>query len=109
MLNTAIAISIAIGLFATVLHYAPFPVSALAIACVPLLELAILLKKTPKPYHERDEVPIFKPLPINRGKFVMRFGAPVLVLGIALGHAALELAAEPCDEDQRWCAAHAPG
>ena len=85
VLNTAIAISIAIGLFATVLHYAPFPVSAIAIACVPLLELAILLKKTPKPYHERDEVPIFKPLPINRGKFVMRFGAPVLVLGIALG------------------------
>ena len=85
VLNTAIAISIAIGLFATVLHYAPFPVSALAIACVPLLELAILLKKTPKPYYERDEVPIFKPLPINRGKFVMRFGAPVLVLGIALG------------------------
>lgn len=85
VLNTAIAISIAIGLFATVLHYAPFPVSALAIACVPLLELAILLKKTPKPYHERDEVPIFKPLPINRGKFVMRFGAPVLVFGIALG------------------------
>lgn len=85
VLNTAIAISIAIGLFATVLHYAPVPVSAIAIACVPLLELAILLKKTPKPFHERDEVPIFKPLPINRGRFVARFGAPVLVLGIALG------------------------
>ena len=85
VLNTAIAISIAIGLFATVLHYAPFPVSAIAIACVPLLELAILLKKTPQPFHERNEVPIFKPLPINRGRFVMRFGAPVLALGIALG------------------------
>lgn len=85
VLNTAIAISIAIGLFATALHYAPFPVSALAIACVPLLELVILLKKTPRPFHERDEAPIFKPLPINRGKFVVRFGAPVLVLGIALG------------------------
>lgn len=85
VLNTAIAISIAIGLFATVLHYAPFPVSAIAIACVPLLELAILLKKTPQPFHERNEVPIFKPLPINRGRFVMRFGAPVLVFGIALG------------------------
>lgn len=85
VLNTAIAISIAIGLFATMLHYAPFPVSAIAIACVPLLELAILLKKTPQPFHERNEVPIFKPLPINRGRFVMRFGAPVLVLGIALG------------------------
>lgn len=85
VLNTAIAISIAIGLFATVLHYAPFPVSAIAIACVPLFELAILLKKTPQPFHERNEVPIFKPLPINRGRFVMRFGAPVLMLGIALG------------------------
>lgn len=85
VLNTAIAISIAIGLFATVLHYAPFPVSAIAIACVPLLELAILLKKTPQPFHERNEVPVFKPLPINRGRFVVRFGAPVLVLGIALG------------------------
>lgn len=85
VLNTAIAISIAIGLFSTVLHYAPFPVSAIAIACVPLLELAILLKKTPQPFHERNEVPIFKPLPINRGRFVVRFGAPVLVLGIALG------------------------
>lgn len=85
VLNTAIAISIAIGLFATVLHYAPFPVSAIAIACVPLLELAILLKKTPQPFHERNEAPVFKPLPINRGRFVMRFGAPVLMLGIALG------------------------
>lgn len=85
VLNTAIATSIAIGLFATVLHYAPFPVSAIAIACVPLLELAILLKKTPQPFHERDEVPIFKPLPINHGRFVVLFGAPVLVLGIALG------------------------
>lgn len=85
VLNTAIATSIAIGLFATVLHYAPFPVSAIAIACVPLLELAILLKKTPQPFHERNEVPVFKPLPINRGRFVVRFGAPVLVLGIALG------------------------
>lgn len=80
VLNTAIAISTAIGLFATVLHYAPFPVSAIAIACVPLLELAILLKKTPKPFHERNEVPVFKPLPINRGRFVVRFGATVLVL-----------------------------
>lgn len=84
VLNTAIAISIAIGLFATVLHYAPFPVSAIAIACVPLLELAILLKKTPKPFHERDEVPSSNRC-INRGRFVARFGAPVLVLGIALG------------------------
>ena len=57
VLNTAIAISIAIGLFATVLHYAPFPVSAIAVACVPLLELAILLKKTPQPFTSATRFP----------------------------------------------------
>ena len=34
---------------------------------------------------KRNDVPIFKPLPINRGKFIVRFGMPVLALGIALG------------------------
>lgn len=85
VLNTAVAITISIGLFATVLHYAPFPVSAIATAIVPLLELAILWKKTPEAFYKRNQVPIFKPLPINQGKFLVRFGAPVLVLGLALG------------------------
>lgn len=85
VLNTAVAITISIVLFASVLHYAPFPISGTATALVPLLELAILWKKTPDAYFKRNDVPIFKPLPINRGKFIVRFGMPVLVLGIALG------------------------
>ncbi|RXZ55091.1 LuxR family transcriptional regulator [Senegalimassilia faecalis] len=85
VLNTAVAITISIVLFASVLHYAPFPISGTATALVPLLELAILWKKTPDAYFKRNDVPIFKPLPINRGKFIVRFGMPVLALGIALG------------------------
>lgn len=85
VLNTAVAIAISIVLFASVLHYAPFPISGTATALVPLLELAILWKKTPDAYFKRNDVPIFKPLPINRGKFIVRFGMPVLALGIALG------------------------
>lgn len=85
VLNTAVAIAISIVLFASVLHYAPFPISGTATALVPLLELAILRKKTPDAYFKRNDVPIFKPLPINRGKFIVRFGMPVLALGIALG------------------------
>lgn len=62
VLNTAVAITISIVLFASVLHYAPFPISGTATALVPLLELAILWKKTPDAYFKRNDVPIFKPL-----------------------------------------------
>lgn len=85
VLNTAVACAISLGLFATVLHYAPFPISAIATAAVPLFELAILWKKTPLAFHKRNEIPLFKPLPINKGHFAMRFCAPTLALGIALG------------------------
>ena len=85
VLNTAIAILVSIALFATVLHYAPWPVSGIATAIVPLLEVAILWNKTPTSFYHRNEVPIFKPLPINRGKFLLRFAVPVFVLGVPLG------------------------
>ena len=85
VLNTAIAILASIALFATVLHYAPWPVSGIATAAVPLLEVAILWNKTPTSFYHRNEVPIFKPLPINRGKFLLRFAVPVFVLGVPLG------------------------
>ncbi len=83
--NTAIAVFVSFGLFATVLHYAPQPIAAGATAIIPLLELAILWKKTPESFYKRDDVPLFKPLPINQGKFLLRFATPVFVLGIALG------------------------
>ena len=43
------------------------------------------LNKTPAPYSGANEVPIFKPLPVNHAKFFLRFGIPVFVFGVALG------------------------
>ena len=83
VLNSSIAISIAIGVYAIGLHYGPF--AGILAGIVPLLELAILWNKTPAPYSERNEVPIFKPLPVNHAKFFLRFGIPVFVFGVALG------------------------
>ena len=83
--NTAVAVFVSFGLFAITLHYAPQPASSVIIAAIPLLELAILLKKTPESFYKRDDVPLFKPLPINKGKFLLRFAVPVFVLGIPLG------------------------
>ncbi len=73
------------GLFAITLHWAPQSVSSVIIAAIPLLELAILLRKTPTSFYKRNDVPLFKPLPINKGKFLLRFAVPVFVLGIPLG------------------------
>ena len=85
VLNSSIAISIAIGVYAIGLHYGPFPIAGILTAIIPLLELAILWNKTPQPYSERNEVPIFKPLPVNHTKFFLRFALPVFVFGVALG------------------------
>lgn len=85
VLNSSIAISIAIEVYAIGLHYGPFPIAGILAGIIPLLELAILWNKTPAPYSERNEVPIFKPLPVNHAKFFLRFGIPVFVFGVALG------------------------
>ncbi|MBC5584641.1 helix-turn-helix transcriptional regulator [Eggerthella sp. NSJ-70] len=85
VLNSSIAISIGIGVYAIGLHYGPFPIAGILTGIIPLLELAILWNKTPAPYSERNEVPIFKPLPVNHAKFFLRFGIPVFVFGVALG------------------------
>ena len=85
VLNSSIAISIGIGVYAVGLHYGPFPIAGVLTAIIPLLELAILWKKTPAPYSDRNEIPIFKPLPVNHTKFFLRFGVPVFVFGLALG------------------------
>ncbi|RDB67885.1 LuxR family transcriptional regulator [Eggerthella sinensis] len=85
VLNSSIAISIGIGVYAVALHYGPFPIAGILTAIIPLLELAILWNKTPQPYSERNEVPIFKPLPVNHTKFFLRFALPVFVFGVALG------------------------
>ncbi len=85
VLNTAVAIVVGFGLYAFVLRELPFPVAGVLTSIIPLGELYILRKKTPQPYFERGEVPLFKPLPVRKSGFVARFGIPVFVFGLALG------------------------
>ena len=85
VINTAVAIAIGVAVYAIVLHHLPFPVCGVLAGLLPVLELPFLLKETPRPFTERDDRPIFQPLPINRGKFLAKFGIPVAVFGIALG------------------------
>ena len=85
VLNTAVGTFISIAVFSLILCFSPYPVGAILTALIPLVEVAILWNKTPIPYSKRSGVPIFKPLPINQGKFFIRFGVPVLIMGVALG------------------------
>ncbi len=85
VINTAVAIAIAVVVYAVVLHLVPRPASGVIAAALPLLEMALLLQETPRPFTEREERPIFQPLPVNRGKFFAKLGLPIAVLGIALG------------------------
>ena len=85
VINTAVAIAAGVVVYAVVLHLVPRPASGVIAALLPLLEMALLLQETPQPFTEREERPIFQPLPVNRGKFFMKLGLPIAVLGIALG------------------------
>lgn len=83
--NTALAMPIAMGVYAAALHCMTMPFSGLTMAAIPLCELSILLGKAPAPYYERGELPQFNPLPVKRAAFLVAFCAPVALLGLALG------------------------
>lgn len=85
VLNSAIAIAIGVFIYAIVLHHIPAPIGGAVAALLPIAELPFLLAKTPKPYTERDELPVFNPLPVKRGRFILRFGIPTAIFGVALG------------------------
>lgn len=85
VINTAVAIAVAVAIYALVLHLAPIPLSGVIAAALPLLEMFFLLKETPRSYLEREDQPIFQPLPINRGMFFLKFGLPIALFGIAIG------------------------
>ncbi len=104
VLNTAVAVSVAIFIYTIVLHCVPTPASGVLAACMPALELPILLKKTPEAFlldgGARDggaggqgdqdarnggNAEFMRPAASACARFIARFSAPVLVFGIALG------------------------
>lgn len=85
VINTALAIIIAVTIYTIILHWLPYPVSGIATSLLPFIELIFLWRLTPLPYSKRHEVPIFNPLPIRRTPFIFRFGLPILIFGYSLG------------------------
>ena len=85
IINTAVAVTISVTIYAFGLTWLPQPFGGIVAAALPLAELAILWVKTPLPFTRRSEIPIFEPLPLNRGKFALRLGLPVFAFGLALG------------------------
>lgn len=94
ILNTSIAVVVAVGIYAMIIQHLPFPFAGILTALLPLGELIILQMKTPATFLERNERPIFNPLPIRHGRFIGKFGLPVFIFGIALGalrHTSIQL------------------
>lgn len=85
VMNTAVAIVIAIALYSFVLHIIPAPLSGILTCCLPLLELPLLWHLTPVSYAVRHAVPIFNPLPVRKLPFSIRLAIPTLLFGFALG------------------------
>ncbi len=91
VLNTAVAVSVAIFIYTIVLHCVPTPASGVLAACMPALELPILLKKTPEAFlldggaRDGGACEFMRPAASACARFIARFSAPVLVFGIALG------------------------
>lgn len=85
LLNTAVAMVVAMVGYAFVLHHVPVVLAGIIVCALPLVEAAILARKTPEPYYERGTAPEFMPIPAKRGKFLAVFGFPVVLLAFSLG------------------------
>ncbi len=84
ILNSALAIAIAFLLYTVIFCNLPFPVGGIVAACLPLLEMLVLIRLRNHSARQQS-VPRFRHLPLNRGRFALRFITPVLVFGLALG------------------------
>ncbi len=85
ILNAIIAIVIGIAIYVLLVHWIPTPFSGLIIGLFPIIGAILLWRLTPTPYYNRQEIPIFHPLPVNRTAFVLRIGVPTLIFGFILG------------------------
>lgn len=88
VLNTAISYVVGIGISVICANWVPSPISGLVTVLLPLASMPILLRLIPRPYYQRHEEPIFQPLAadsVNESSFLIRFGFPVIIVGITLG------------------------
>ena len=84
IMNTILAFVVAVFVYVG-LTLLPVPVGGVVIITLPLFEAVLVWQHAAKPYHTRRKLPFFNPLPVNRGRFYLAFGLPMLFFGVALG------------------------
>ena len=85
VLNTAVAVTMAIILNALIIHVAPNPLAGLIIAALPLIEAPFLWALTPPSFIERHEEPIFEKPRLRRGAFCAHTIPSLLLFGFGIG------------------------
>ncbi len=85
IINTAIAMVIALAIFSLILHVFPYPASCIIAALLPLCELPFLWNLTPVSYAVRHAIPIFTPLPVRKLPFSLRIVLPTFSFGLVIG------------------------
>ncbi len=85
MLNTSVALVIAMLIYAFIPHHASSLMASVMVVAIPLCEMALLLLiRHPSPAEERRN-PVFSPLPLRKGSFFTAFCIPVVLFGFGLG------------------------
>ncbi len=85
IMNSIVAIMIALLVYSFVLHVVSWPYSGIFAALLPLFELPFLWQSTPVSYAVRHAVPIFDPLPVRKLPFSFRIALPALLFGLVMG------------------------
>lgn len=85
ILNTSIASVLGIAVSLICANWVPSPISGLVAILLPALSAPILRSLMPTPFYLRNVSPIFRPLPKGNDAFIVRFGMPVLLIGVILG------------------------
>ncbi len=85
VLNTVVAIVLALAIAVVAIHWAPAPWGCLLVALLPVASFHLLWRSMPTPYYARRETPVFSPLERRHVPFVIRLGAPTLLFGVPFG------------------------
>ncbi|MGN0039324.1 MAG: LuxR C-terminal-related transcriptional regulator [Coriobacteriales bacterium] len=85
VLNTTVAIMLAFIILVSVFVAAPPAMTPFLTAVLPLLEIPILLTRTPNYIAHSAKVPYFRSLPVQQTSFALNFLPSVFLFGLALG------------------------
>ncbi len=85
ILNTAIALAIGVIVYFTFIQWMRTAFSCVIAAICLVISALLLWRLAPMRSSANDEIPVFRPLPVQRSRFTMRVGVPTLLFGVVLG------------------------